>query len=258
MHHITILPLALFVVLAFSGCASEIHRASPEKAPPQPAKEEAHSSTHTSSHSSGPVVTAVEAIARLSAGNARFVYGRRSESVRTPTDQDVRSSQANGQHPFAAILTCADSRLPPELIFDQGLGQLFVVRNAGNVAEPVGEGSLEYGVEHLNLRLVVVLGHHACGAVTAVTASPEPLPGNLVAIQKEMSGLQAAAAKDAAAGKAKEQVLAAAVERNAIAQAQALLKESETLRKATKNGLVVVPAIYDLDGGGVRFLPPVP
>jgi carbonic anhydrase len=106
-------------------------------------------------------VGADEALARLVEGNKRFV-----EMKLTHPEQDIacRTTLAKGQQPFAVILGCSDSRVPPEVIFDQGLGDLFVVRVAGNVADDIGIASIEYAVEHLGSRLIVVLGHERCGA----------------------------------------------------------------------------------------------
>src|SRR5205814_6637151 len=113
-----------------------------------------------------------EALAELKAGNARFVRG---ESQLRDLPQ-ARQALAAGQHPAAIILCCSDSRVPPELVFDQTLGRLFVVRAAGNVVDPALLGSIEYAVEHLGARLLVVLGHSSCGAVDAAlkggSASP--------------------------------------------------------------------------------------
>jgi carbonic anhydrase len=123
------------------------------------------------------------ALARLVAGNKRFVNGR----ARDPRRGSVRRVQlAQGQKPFAAVLTCADSRVPPELVFDQGLGDLFVVRIAGNTAaDPIVVGSLEYGVEVLGCVLVFVLGHSDCGAVKSaidVATTGAVLPGDIGAV----------------------------------------------------------------------------
>lgn len=88
-------------------------------------------------------------------------------------DADRRSETHTGQQPFAVILTCSDSRVPPEILFDQGIGDLFVVRNAGNVLDDIVEGSIAYAIEHLGVPLVVVLGHTRCGAVTAAIKSAD-------------------------------------------------------------------------------------
>lgn len=114
-------------------------------------------------------MTASEARKKLIAGNERFIAGK-------PDNKDIsayrrRELAENGQHPFALIVCCSDSRVPPEILFDQGLGELFVVRTAGNVVDDIGMGSIEYGAEHLHIPLVVVLGHENCGAVKATVDS---------------------------------------------------------------------------------------
>lgn len=108
------------------------------------------------------------ALAELKQGNQRFVEGRMMHPDQSP---DARQPLSEGQSPFAIVLSCSDSRLPPEIIFDQGLGDLFVVRVAGNVVDPAGMGSIEYAVGHLGTHLIMVLGHQDCGAVSATLAS---------------------------------------------------------------------------------------
>lgn len=209
-------------------------------------------------HSASAGVAPLDALLKLSAGNARFAYGARARSARPGEDNERRIEVAKGQHPFAAILTCADSRLAPELIFDQSLGDLFVVRNAGNIAEPVGEGSLEYAVDHLGVQLIVVLGHSACGAVTAVAGAADPLPGHLLDIQREMSGLKVFADTQRSSGANQPAVVAAAVERNAADQAAALLSESPALAAAhAERKIMVIAAVYDLTNGLVTFHTPL-
>ena len=115
-----------------------------------------------------PVPTAEEVLARLKAGNDRFLRGE----ARFPTVQkEVLASLAQAQHPYATILGCSDSRVPPELIFDAGFGELFVIRVAGNVISPEVMGSLQYAGVHLKTPLFVVLGHERCGAVSAALAA---------------------------------------------------------------------------------------
>ena len=123
------------------------------------------------------------ALALLHAGNESFRSNRFREELRTGRCQEL----LEGQHPFAAILCCSDSRVPPEHIFDRGLGELFVVRNAGNVLDDVSLGSLEYAVEHLGVELIVVLGHAKCGAVTATVQAPgAPAQGHLGSIMSRI------------------------------------------------------------------------
>jgi carbonic anhydrase len=109
-----------------------------------------------------PALSPQEALARLADGNARFVSGL---ALHHNQDSGRRIEVAKEQHPFAAILGCSDSRVPPEVIFDQGIGDLYVVRTAGGVADDLALGSLEYAIDHLGVRLIVALGHQSCGAV---------------------------------------------------------------------------------------------
>lgn len=261
--------LLLLLALAAAGCAEHgdvevrkgaslddiVNRAGTPAAKAE-AKPEGHAAAAPTAHApAGPAP--LEALTRLSAGNARFANGQRSRSATAGDDAAERAATAKGQHPFAAILTCADSRVPPELIFDQSLGDLFVVRNAGNIAEPIGEGSLEYAVEHLGVRLVVVLGHASCGAVKAVSGADGPLPGHLADIQRDMPGLREFALERGKAGRQPDGVIADAVERNAGCQAAALLSGSAVLRQAAADGrIAVVPAVYDLGTGVVGFQVP--
>ena len=123
-----------------------------------------------------------QAIELLKAGNARFVSG----ALMSKDDYtELREQLSAGQHPFAVVLCCSDSRVAPEIIFDQKLGDLFVIRNAGNVVDDDVLGSIEYAVEHLGTPLVVVLGHSCCGAVTA-TCQGGDLPGHIVDITQRI------------------------------------------------------------------------
>jgi carbonic anhydrase len=118
---------------------------------------------------SQPTITDPDAaLTQLMDGNKRFVEAR---MVHPAQDPEARVRVSRGQRPFATILTCSDSRLPPEVIFDQGLGDLFVVRVAGNIVEPTLLGSVEYSVVHLHAPLVIVIGHQRCGAVEATLES---------------------------------------------------------------------------------------
>lgn len=118
----------------------------------------------------------------LKEGNARFASGKSTRKADYSSD---REQLANGQHPFAVVLCCSDSRVAPEILFDQGLGDLFVIRNAGNVVDEDVLGSIEYAVEHLHSQLVVVLGHSSCGAVTATCQGGE-LPGHIKTIAERI------------------------------------------------------------------------
>jgi carbonic anhydrase len=190
-----------------------------------------------------------EALGRLLEGNQRFV-----ESTLIHPDQGAarRNLLAGGQSPFAIILCCSDSRVPPELVFDQGLGDLFVVRVAGNVADEIGLASLEYAAEHLGVRLVMVLGHERCGAVTAAVKGGE-LPGHLPAL---MAALQPAVAGNRDLhGDQVEGVMRANIELTALQ----LRESGPVLSERVKAGeLKVVGARYDLDTGVVEVVDPAP
>ena len=128
------------------------------------------------------IIDSQKALELLKEGNARFISG-----ALTPQDNyaELREQLSAGQHPFAVVLCCSDSRVAPEIIFDQKLGDLFVIRNAGNVIDKHVLGSIEYAVEHLGTSLVVVMGHSCCGAVTA-TRLGETLPDNIMAIARRI------------------------------------------------------------------------
>ena len=123
-----------------------------------------------------------QALNHLKEGNARFVSGALTQKDNYAA---LREKLSAGQHPFAVVLCCSDSRVAPEIIFDQKLGDLFVIRNAGNVIDKHVLGSIEYAVEHLGTSLVVVMGHSCCGAVTA-THLGEALPDNIMAIARRI------------------------------------------------------------------------
>jgi carbonic anhydrase len=193
----------------------------------------------------GPAPDAV--LKQLEEGNARFVAGKPKHPNASPAR---RGELAKGQHPKAAILGCADSRVPPELVFDEGLGDLFVVRVAGNVADPIDVGSVEYSVEHLGVGLVVVLGHHSCGAVKATVESGGKADGNIGAIVAEI----APAVEQAKAAPGKEGIVDDSVHANAKRTAAALVERSPILKKAVEEKkLKIVAAIYDLGSGKVEF-----
>lgn len=181
-------------------------------------------------------------------GNARFVSG----NVTHP-DQSAerRAETVSAQHPFAVIVGCSDSRVPPEIIFDQGIGDLFVVRTAGEVMDDASIGSIEYAVEHLNMPLVVVLGHDSCGAVKAAVDGGEA--------QGRIAGLVEAIkpAVDEAKGEAKNgnQTLSLAIDNNIKNVVNELNSTDPILSKYVKEGkLKIIGAQYHLDSGRVDLL----
>jgi len=185
--------------------------------------------------------SAAQALARLEKGNDKFVTDELSHELQ---DVSRRVDLKSGQWPWAVVLTCADSRVVPELIFDTGIGELFVVRVAGNVANTSSMASIEYAVANLDVKLIVVLGHEGCGAVKAALDGKD-LGYNLNHL---LAHIKPAIDKPL---KTKDRVTEAA-ERNAISTAQQLLDRSECIGNARK--LKVVPAIYRLATGEVDYL----
>jgi carbonic anhydrase len=192
----------------------------------------------------GPSTDAAQALQMLLAGNDRFVS---SQTTRPNQNKERREEVAKGQHPFAVILSCSDSRVPPEIVFDQGLGDLFVVRLAGNVADPVAVESIDYAVKHLGARLVMVLGHDRCGAVTAAVEGHEE-PGDMGPMLAELRP-----AVTASKGKPGDAVANAI--RSNVELTVEKLKNSKPLRQMVQSGeLKIVGGIYRLDTGKVDLL----
>src|SRR5438874_11433985 len=147
-------------------------------------------------HSDQPTVAPAEARPKLKEGNRRYTNGNLQHPGQTA---ERRTELAKTQHPFAAIVSCSDSRVPPEIIFDQGLGDLFIVRVAGNVINDEGLGSIEYTVDHLGTRLILVLGHQRCGAVDAARetiAAKGKAPGHIQSLVTAIKPAVEATAKD--------------------------------------------------------------
>lgn len=196
-----------------------------------------------------PAVGAEPALSLLLAGNARFVSGKPVHP-----DQSIghRAELAQGQKPFAIVLTCADSRVAPELYFDQGLGDIFVLRNAGNVLDDHMVGSMEYAVEHLGVGLILVIGHSKCGAVSAAVAGGHA-PGHIPSIVESI-----APAVEIARGLPGD-LAANSVAANARLVADNLRKCDPILGAAVREGhLAVVAARYDLATGRVELLEAAP
>lgn len=185
--------------------------------------------------------------ADLLEGNKLFESGKYS-----PGDYlDERPQLAKAQHPKVIVLGCSDSRVPPELVFGKNTGDLFVVRNAGNVADAVVLGSIEYAAEHLRSTVIVVLGHESCGAVAATMKGGKMPSRNLQAIVDTI----APALKDAKECSPDEKVSNRCVELNVRQTAKQLLEKSKILQDAADKGKIkIVPAIYHLDSGEVSKL----
>jgi carbonic anhydrase len=185
---------------------------------------------------------------RLIAGNMRFVQGL----FQGRNLLDLRRTLTRGQQPEAAVLCCSDSRVPAEIIFDQSLGDLFVVRTAGLVLEPTSIGSLEYAVAHLHVALLVVKGHECCGAVTAAVTHPETDEGHISAIVKQIAP---AAAQARLSGKSGHDLVEEATEQHLKALEVTLRRESKIIGEALDHGrLELVVAKYLLGSGRVEML----
>ena len=187
-------------------------------------------------------LSAKEALKKLKEGNKRFSTDK---PVYERHDANARKELVDGQHPFAIILSCADSRVIPELVFDAGLSDLFVVRVAGNIANTSSIASIEYAVANLNVRLVVVLGHENCGAVSAALGGGEHGHNLNMLLAHVKPAVPKSNAKASAA------TLKNAVKKNARINAQTLRERSTIL---SDKKLEIVPAYYNLASGKVDFL----
>lgn len=184
-----------------------------------------------------------DVISRLQAGNARFVEDKLDGQL---NDSSRRQALTSGQAPYAIVLSCADSRVVPELAFDTGLGEIFTVRVAGNVANSSSIGSIEYAVAHCGSEVIVVMGHQSCGAVTAAVAGGD----NGYNINHMLSHITPAisACEEGAS-------ITDIVKKNAEMTAEELKKRSSIIGDAVASGKVkIVAAYYNLDSGKVDFL----
>lgn len=206
------------------------------------------------------MIDAVRALERLRAGNQRFVANVRS--LEALTSHTRRAELAKGQQPFAIILGCSDSRVPAEIVFDQGLGDLFVIRVAGNVVAASQVGSVEFAAAKFGTRLVVVLGHTQCGAITATveelmrpsTTQSQNIKSIVDRILPSVATLMETELRHDARA-----LIAAAVRANVRAAANQLRHGSPILENLIeRDGLLVVGAEYSLETGIVDFFDGVP
>jgi len=194
--------------------------------------------------------TADEILARLIEGNERFVRGE----ARFPTVQkEELAAMAKAQQPYATILGCSDSRVPPELIFDAGFGELFVVRVAGNVISAEVLGSLQYAAVHLGTRLFLVLGHENCGAVKAALAVNQGKDDHPERIARLLENV-APGLREVSPTLSPEEQMTAAVDAN-VRWAMRQLRETQEAKEREAEGLIkLVGAVYEIKTGHVRFL----
>ena len=188
-------------------------------------------------------MTIQEVLQRLKDGNARFVADKLDGKLQ---DSSRRGSLTGGQNPYAIILSCADSRVVPELAFDTGLGEIFVIRVAGNVANSSSIASIEYAVAHIGTPVIIVLGHESCGAVTAAVGGGDN-GYNLNHLLSHITPAIAASEEGAAVNDV--------VKKNAELNAEELQNRSSIIRNAVSEGkLKIVPAYYHLGSGEVEML----
>lgn len=189
-------------------------------------------------------ISADEALQKLKQGNARFVQHHMKHPHETKA---LRTQLTKAQHPFVAILSCSDSRVPTEIIFDQGLGDIFVIRNAGNVLDEHVLGSIEYAVHHLGVKLLVVLGHESCGAVAAAMKDSEESP----AIESLKEAIAPAVEQ---CKKENNYTSENVIKTHAKMDASDVLKDEELNELVKEHNLKIVPAYYSLTTGKVEFL----
>lgn len=198
-----------------------------------------------------PMQTPDDVLDLLKQGNERFVKGE--QKFENLDKARLHETSEHGQHPYATIIGCSDSRVPIEHVFDAGIGEIFVIRVAGNVVNTDEAGSIEYGVEHLHTPVLVVLGHSSCGAVTAVAKNAE-VHGN---IPKLVENIKPAVAKahEHHGDEFSDELLADAIKNNAFQSIADLFKASHVTAELVKeNKLKVVAAIYHLNTGKVEWL----
>ena len=192
-----------------------------------------------------PAVNPEAAVEKLIEGNNRYASGK----VERPNQNQERRADVfkNGQHPYAVILTCSDSRVPPEVIFDCGIGDIFVIRTAGNVLDDVSIGSIEYAVEHLGTPLVIVMGHKKCGAVEAAVAGGEA-PGH---IKNIVNQIKPAVLKAKARG---GEVMDNSIKNNVNLIVDKLEHSKPIISEFAETGKVkIIGAYYDLESGKVEI-----
>jgi carbonic anhydrase len=197
-------------------------------------------------HADQPIVPPAEAISRLKDGNGRYMNGNPQHPRQS---SEEREKLTKSQYPFAIVLGCADSRVPPEIVFDQGLGDLFVVRVAGNVIDDHSLGSIEYAVDHLAVRLILVLGHQSCGAVKAAKETIAAKGEAPAHIQSLVTAIRPAVEATVHGD------LETTVKANVKDVVQALRSSMPVLKpKVDSSELRVLGAYYSLDTGAVSFL----
>lgn len=236
---------------AASNGAAEGHDAATapaDHAPAKPAAADAHGATAAAGEA--PALSPKQALAKLKEGNRRFVEDANACAANLA---HRREELAAGQHPWAIVLTCSDSRVTPELIFGGvTLGELFVIRNAGNVLDTGALGTIEYGAEHLHAPLIVVMGHKKCGAVSAacdVVKKGAELEGSIGKMIEPILPVALAALFKS------EDFVGQTIRNNAVSGAKRIMEESHIVSHLVTEGHVkIVAAVYDITSGEVEFI----
>ena len=237
--------LCAWLVLLQPALANQPPAAKQPAAKEAPAQAGAH-------HEAAPAFDPKEEIEGLKAGNQRFVDGK---MTLTHEDPQTRTQLVSGQSPRTIVLGCADSRVPPEVVFDQGLGDLFVVRVAGNIINSDNLASIEYAVEHLGSRLLLVLGHESCGAVKASINTPKGKSAGSPNLDKLVGAIQKNIGKKNLKADPADTLLHAQVQANLQSVLKDLPRKSKILKKRIDGKeLLAVGAIYSLASGKVEWL----
>jgi carbonic anhydrase len=196
------------------------------------------------------IPTQDQVLKQLMDGNQRFANGEQ----RHPHEAvDWRNRLEQGQHPFAVILGCSDSRVPPELVFDQGLGDLFVIRLAGNVVDMDAIASVEYAINHLNTRFIMVLGHSQCGAATATLdhlQTPDGEPAEVVSLLYQIEPAVIGITEDMT----REQQISHVIRRNIELGTRRLSRAPDIRSRMLKNEIAILGAYYDIHTGKVELM----
>jgi carbonic anhydrase len=200
----------------------------------------------------GTPLSADEALERLIAGNQRFLRG---ESRTSPFRGETLAELARAQSPYATILGCSDSRVPPEWIFDTGLGELFVIRVAGNILSPEISGTLQYAGSYLETPLFVILGHEGCGAITAALATRHEGVQFRSRVQVLLANILPGLPEFDSTLSPEEQA-SRAVESNVRWTVRQILDSPEGKARIAEGRMKIIGAVYEIKTGHVRFLPP--
>ncbi len=230
----------------------DVHGAASKQATEKPGHEDKPEPKHqAAADDESPEAGAKASLTRLREGNQRWMKEKESNPN---NDASRRASTAeNGQQPFAAILTCADSRIPVERVFDCGVGDVFVIRVAGNVVGGDASGTIEYGAEHLHVPLLVVMGHTKCGAVAAAASGGDP-GGNITQLVEKITPA-VSRAKQLHPEMDEKEIVVEAVKENVMQSIFDLLRSSSVVREMVhQNKIQIVGAVYDIGSGKVEWI----